>query len=44
MPAAVSSAPPSRRVGYVELLLQWSEEQYDYIHPDTVINYVPSLP
>jgi len=32
------------RQRYVDLLLKWSEEQYDYIHPDAVINHVPSLP
>ena len=32
------------RQRYVDLLLSWSEEQYDYIHPDAVINHVPSLP
>jgi hypothetical protein len=32
------------RQRYVDLLLAWSEDQYDYVHPNAAINHVPSIP
>jgi hypothetical protein len=31
------------RQDFVDLIMQWSEKQYDYIHPDCVISHPPVL-
>ena len=31
------------RQHFVDLMMQWSEEQYEYIHPDCIISHPPVL-